>query len=574
MMKFGIKSILFVIFLIGNSFSTKAQLYDVFTNTLYDDKSTYVFEEESDLDYLPRKLKISQDHIRNDDFSEEIFVEIREMAKQTLENQLVFQSIYQEVLQQVKRYNTLVSETRRNQELSHPEFHDLSIEIVSVLNQQAIFQLKYGFTTSEGYYGGSYEFKVAHYYHLDLTTNKIKRFTPYIHAYTQTIPAIIKEKIKRIYGISTEKIDLNQLDTSIVSPSFESFINSLSLRELKVIPYFSGALVEFDAYSTSSFWLQGGEFQLFLDYYEVQELKSILPYFSQFYPPSKDIQPLHSQFEKYKNKTADFTKEPFAIDFILNQENNTLASASIQFTNISNENSTQLEEYSFTSTGKIQTYKKWVNDSVLNKNVVYNYNEHDQLQSKFTFNREENIEEIELYSYRNGVLTSVEKIYQDDVPKWLTSLKSKVFEINVETQYYFANGEYQYILDFSFLKNNGNARMSAEYLSGNKFCSDFSCFLFDDKKRVIGREGKKYSSYGAQLLTNEEGQLLEYFYDNDRNKWYYSYDAENRLTSLKKYGDGKLNTDYSYQYENNSKVPTLIRYKGSRGNWKYKIEIQ
>ncbi|MDD2983797.1 MAG: hypothetical protein PHQ74_10455 [Crocinitomicaceae bacterium] len=571
----NIKKLPILLLFLWINLDLNAQLTDVFTNTVYSSVSTRVIKKENKMDYISGELEFYQDHLNHENFSDALFEKIQNVAVQNITDKLYFQIVFNELLEKINRNNQIFSDNGEEIEYENPKFQNLEIKLVSILNNQAIFSFNYDFEVFNYSNRNRPEtFSIQRYYHVDLKTEKVERFNPYLSNYATVFPKIVLDKLNRLYAISTKKIELNKLEDSIPRNHFDGFLSRLKIEEAKLIPYFAGAIIVFDAYSESSKNFRGQAFQVYLNYDELKTFSNLLPYYKSFYGNFKNDSKVNPLLAEIEEKVKKFGQDPSTLDFI--DSTSKINNLEIELYQ-QDDKLYRTERYEFDESGKL------ILNTILNvgdKNhsqKIYSYFENGNLKSIASVNTKKELDELQFYYYKNGKAQNQENIQQQivDYDNYNNqNSNSKSLEAEFNQEFYFYNKDYQYTFRMDAFKEVSREHITISFISGNEYCNGWRCLVLDDKLHVIGIKSSKHPMHAAQALTNNQGQVTEYFYDNDRRIRYYTYDDLYRITSIKKFSDSKLETQISYEYENDGKIPSVVIYKTDNGSRKnvYKVE--
>ncbi len=571
----NIKSIPTLLIFIWMSMDLKAQVSDVFTNTIYNSISTRVIKKENKMDYIPGELEFYQDYIHHENFSDVLFEKIQQKALKNINDRLYFQVIFNELLEKIKRSNQIFSDNGEEIEYQNPKFKNLEISLVSILNNQAIFSFSYDFDVYT--YSNSNRpetFSIQRFYQVDLKTEKMERFNPHLSNYTKVIPKVVVEKLNRLYAISTKKIEFSKLEDTIPRNHFDGFLSRLKIEEAKLIPYFAGALIVFDAYSESSKNFRGKAFQLYLDYDELKTFANLLPYYKSFYGNFNTNFAGNPLLTEIEEKVKKFRQDPSALDFV----DSKIKIKALEIEQYQNDDKLyRTERYQFDASGKLISSEVGNVGNKVQSQKVYNYFENGNLKRIAKLNSKKEVEELQIYDYKNGKVHSYQNIQQEIVDYdnyYKQNSNRKSIEGELVQEFYCYNKDYKYTFRMDAFRESNRENVYVNYLSGNEYCNGARCLVLDEKRNVIGVKSSKYPMNTAQVLTNKEGQVTEYLYDNDRQINYYTYDDFHRITGIKKYSDYKLVNQISYEYENDGKIPSAVIYKGKAGNHKFVYQVE
>jgi hypothetical protein len=571
----NIKKLPILLIFIWMNLDLKAQLTDVFTNTIYNSVSTRVIKKENKMDYISGDLEFYQDHLNHENFSDALFEKIQNEALKNINDKLYFQIIFNELLEKINRCNQIFSDNGEEIEYLNPKFQNLEISLVTILNNQAIFSFNYDFDVYNYSNRNRPEtFSIQRYYHVDLKTEKVEKFNPYLSNYSKVFPTIVLDKLNRLYAISTKKIELDKLEDTIPRNHFDGFLSCIKIEEAKLIPYFAGALIVFDQYSESSKNFQGQTFQIYLNYDELKTFSNLLPYYKSFYGNLKNDSKVNPLLAEIQEKTKKFGQDPSILDFI--DSTSKIKKLEIELYQ-QDDKLYRTERYEFDESGKL------ILNTILNvgdkvqSQKIYTYFENGNLKSIASVNTKKELDELQFYYYKNGKAQNQENIQQQVVTYdnyYNQNSNDKSIEGELVQEFYFYNKDYQYTFRMEAFKEASKEQIRINFISGNEYCNGSSCMVLDDKLNVIGIKSSKYPMHTAQVLTNKQGQVTEYYYDNDRQIRYYTYDDLHRITSIKKFSDSKLVNQISYKYENNGKIPSVVTYKTDNGSRKnvYKVE--
>lgn len=541
-----------------------AQIPDVFTNTIYP-ISTRVIEKESNQDYIKSKIEIHQDYLKHKNFSEHIYERIQEVAVQSIEDKMSFQSVFNEVTQKINVCNEINSENGDHRELGNPHFERLEIELVSVVNNQAVFAFTYCFDVLSGRYSRTEQIlTIKRYYRVDLIAGTIHKMDMNVLSNQNPIPEIICKKLNKLYLVSTQKIGLDEIDRITGKVPSGSFLFRIDLKEAKLIPYMSGAVLEFEEYTNSSRIYGGNSFRVFLNYAELSDLSNLIPDYKLYFRNIPNV--LHSEnslFDDFNYKIRQLKAGPEKLDFFRTPLNPAVFQLEIENYQIGNGQKQTTELFQFNEQGKLVLVEVKNHKNMIVSEEKYIYFPNGNLKSHMKTGGDKT---LVLYHYINEKLASAEEIIQDEnSDEW--------GGMTLSERHYFTNNNYNYDFTIDYFGESNKNRMTFKYISGNEICNGNFCLVLDAGQNVTGVKTMRNSSSSGEVLLNKYGKVLESYFDSDRYQYYFTYDELNRITTLKQYESQNLKNESYYEYEGNGEIPSVIRKIGSYSKTEHHYKV-
>ncbi|AFL81228.1 hypothetical protein Aeqsu_1748 [Aequorivita sublithincola DSM 14238] len=552
--------ILFVFFAFQTGF---AQIIDVFKNKSYT-VSTSVSKENFDKDYLPSEVEIYQDKIElENDQSEKIVLAFKKIVIENLENAVSFFEINAAVKKQLSTANEISINTRENQQLENMEleFKKVSIKLISVVNDFAIYVVNYNFEARNSSDSNSFKkLFTNHFYAANLNTGAIENIDIKPNAEQQkTLETLTISEFQKIYLLQTEKLELNDAERIKNPISIDTtFRKMIDYSEAVIFPYAAGVMIQFPAYSKSSKILEGKAFRLLLRDAELQSLVVKFPKLKKYF-----IQHLLPASKTTKENLTDeqinlskFSQGPEELEVLkMFDFNKKIYELKIEnFQGINDEK--KLSDSKIFRFNKVQTI-----------HLIETRGSKDEIHSeeKFTYTNFQKVEtatnsayekSLTLYFYKDEDFLYSEKIQIDKQESPYDAYIQTDLEI---TQHHLIfNDNYRYDLRFNIvgdLKENVFSR----HISENTVCGDQHCLIFDAQHHVVGI--KVLRSGSIEILTDADGKVLESYFDSDRHHYFFSYDNKNRVTEVKHLENGKLKDTTLYQYNQSETNPLRISKK-------------
>lgn len=554
----------FLILLAFFAFQTGfAQIFDVFKNKSYK-FSTNVSKENFDKDYLPSEVEIYQNKIElENDQSEKIVSALKNVVIENLENAVSFFEINADVKKQLSNANEISINIRENQQWENrePEFKKVSINIISVVSDFAIYAVNYNFQAGNPSDSNSYKkLFTRHFYSANLNTGAIENINIKPNVEQQKIlETLTISEFQKMYLLQTEKLELNDAERIKNPISIDTtFRKMIDYSEAVIFPYAAGVMIEFPAYSKSSKILDGKTFRLLLRDADLQNLLVKFPnlkkYFTQHLLPA--LQTTKENLTDEQVNLSKFSQGPKELEVLKMFDFNK------KIYELKIENFQGINDESKFSDSKIFRFNE---DQTIH--LIETRGSKDEIHSeeKFTYTNFQKIEtatnsayekSLTLYYYQDEDLRYSEKIQIDKQEDPYDSYMQTDWEI---TQHHLIfNDNYRYDLRFNIvgeLKEN----IFSRHISENTVCGDQHCLIFDAQHHVVGI--KVLRSGSIEILTNADGKVLESYFDSDRHHYFFSYDAKNRVTEVKHLENGKLKDTTLYQYNQSETNPLRILKK-------------
>ncbi|MDC7999615.1 hypothetical protein POV26_01040 [Aequorivita todarodis] len=540
--------------------SGSAQIFDVFKNKSYK-VSTTVSKENFDTDYLPSEVEIYHDKIElQNDQSEKIVSALKKMVTENLENAVSFFEIHAAAKKQLGTAHEISINIRGEQprENPQPEFKNVSINLLSVVNNFAIYAVNYTFEA--GNQSDSNAFKkllTRHFYAANLNTGTVENIDIKPNAEQQKmLETLTISEFQKIYLLQTEKLKLNDAER-IKSPIAidTSFRKMIDYSEAVIFPYAAGVMIEFPAYSKSSKIVEGKAFRVLLKDTELQNLVEKFPKLKKYVTQHLLPAPKTTK-EKMRDEHVDlkrFSRGPEELEVLK------MFDFDKKIYEMKIENFQGINDEKKFSDAKIFRFNK---DQTLHLIETRGAKGEIHSEEKFTYTNFQKVEtatnlayekSLTLYYYKDEALSYSEKIQIDKQKNPYDSYLQTDMEI---TQHHLIfNDKYRYDLRFNIVGDLTD-NLFSRHISENTVCDDQHCLIFDAKDRVVGI--KVLRSGSIEILTDTDGKVLESYFDSDRHRYFFSYDAKNRIKEVKHLESGKLKDTTRYQYDQSETNPLCI----------------
>jgi len=599
---------IFTILLLFFHFSSGwTQIVDIYHNKKYS-ISTDFLEIESDKDYTPAKIEINQD--KNNDKNElwsKIEEQLNDIAIENIENEIAFfqilkQAGFEEEIDEYEQHHS-----------SQYRLKNIEIQLLSVINNFGVYAIQYNFET--GSYNSTDKYPAIKYYLADYKNNKVQELgTASDLRQQKELEKSIIPKLERIYTLQTQKWDLDNVEKmkTIENEGKKEidFANKIHFSEAIVYPYFSGLVVEFPAYSSSSQIFNNEPFRFFFKGDELAKLISVFPLFQPLFQQRLNL-PSHTQMETLNNDdNFDYSRFYFApkelkVLPLLNSDNE-LRTMKIEHYQIIQDTVKYFSGskiFYFNENQQIVLEEWWEPKDILRGEEKYSYNNKNQLTGMKSLGR---YEELALYHYENDILSYIEnmrrdiKNEEDDVEEvvvmeeevveeieedddvaeddyyeayedWYDESDKKSIDLEISQQHIVYNKNYKYTFKFYLTGTNRTGDFQIRYINENQYCTNDFCFILNENKQVIGIKQKRDAP--VDILTNSKGQPVESYFDNDRQNYFFEYDNKDRVIAINFYRDGKLNNSTKYYYQQDSSTPLIITESAGKLRYEYYLEF-
>lgn len=537
--------------------SGNAQIIDVFQNKEYD-FSTYLLEGNSDKEYVPSKFEIYQDKNKEENKQwQNIENQLKTIALQQIENEVAFFQLHTKAVNYLKQLDELKRIVDPYHESSNisPDFTNIEISLVSVVNNQGTYYIQYNFD----------DVYVKDYYLADYQSNKIIAInkTPYSNQ-QKILRELTLNRLTAIYLIQTKKLDLDNVEriraTQSGEESLSDFSNRIDYSEALVYPYFSGIMVEFPANSKSSSIYDNKAFRTLLKGNELHQLLEVYPEFKPIFrqPLKKSSETIIKDLDDDDNfDLSRFSRAPKELQLwkTLNLSDTNPNVFSLTINNYQQSDTVKRfigsKKYFFNKNGKVTRAEERNDRNNLAREEKYNYNEKNQLMDVRLSGYGN---KLKLNNYENNLLSYTENIEIND---YKTAWGKELVDLDISQQHFAYNNNHRYALAFNVVGDfDRNRTIQNRYISSNEYCTDHFCLLTNDSGQVVAV--KKKTGSPIDILMNEKNQPIESYLDNDRYRYYFTYDDSDRIKTFSSISDSKNTSFVEYQYHKNIEKPLTI----------------
>lgn len=558
--KFNMKHAFLFILLFSFTISVKAQFTDIYQNKQYEIHNL-VLKAEIKAAYSPSQLEIVQS--RNEEKPADwakVEDKIFDIAVNQVKNEISFFKIqskaidFRNRIQEWKRING-----RDSYSTMQPNFTSIDIDLVSVLNNCAIYAMKFNFVINKNSYYGDDEAVITQYYFANFKKGTV---TPFNEQLTQAQQNKLKDlclnRFKKLYLLQTQKLALDELDNDekMNLDHNSSFASKIFFSEAIIYPYLAGVIVEFPQYSNSSKLFFNYPVRVFLKGNDVQQLIKDFPVFQPaFSNPLKA--PTPNQIEQLNNdenfNLIRFSTAPKELD-MLEYLDPKKSIYTLSIDNIYHRDTTQTRQstkkFFFNKQGLVTAVETRDGNDKLFREERFTYNENAQLIKVEKTSRESNID----FHYYNGKkLNYIENVYIDNDSRYDEDLN-----VSINQEHFIYNGNYRYQVKLNLTDEfNPKGYQHYRYLKSNEFCTNSFCLLVDDNQHVVGVRLERGSP--MDILINENNQAVESFLDYDRHHHQFTYDDKNRILKLQSRHDQTSGLNVNYEYTSSLTQPLIIK---------------
>lgn len=573
------KKFLFIFILIHSLTTFSTNIYDVYQKQAYR-YNLRVFTEELKADYLPSKMELTQAKIENTNAdilrTEEKF---KATILATVTNEFQYfklQTLFKEQLKRLNQYYLLKQQNGDYDQFyeatSTNQLKSIEIELLSIVNGFATYQVRYEMEikTTNRYRTIWNEDVLSKYYIVELKTGKTQQIEPLTSVQQQIVKASAEAKLNKLYLLQTQKIKLSEIERvrNIEKEDNISFEQKIDISEAVVYPYFSGVLVTFPSFTKSAELFGNEPFRVFISAKEMPKFYGSFQWYKEIF--NVPIQPVHQEIIQQLTEEKNFDLSIFrtapkslALIPYITQKQKPLRTLSIMDYKISNDSIADLirtQTYYFNLNKTLNRYDERDKNRKIVAEDNYFYNANDQLIIKISKGKDE----VEMYYYERNHLGGKEN-YRVEIDYRFPKTE---MEANEEVYFYIAN--YRYSLNYpmvgKFDSNRSYNSVQYRKVDKNSNCSNYYCFILDDKKRIIGLE--KTRNELIDILTDSLGRPKEAYFDNGRENYFFEYDQEGRIIQYRYLHDKKVIHDMKYQYLDektikitNTQAPQLQEYK-------------
>ncbi|MCC5917769.1 MAG: hypothetical protein JJU02_10650 [Cryomorphaceae bacterium] len=544
-----------------------AQIVDVYQNKTHQ-TSTRVFTEEVDKDYAPGKLEILQDKNQSEiETWTSVETQLKGIALQTVNSGSDFFLIYSAAQRKVEQANERQRLKRDfdpyERSPSNFDFVSIEISLLSVVNNYGTYVINYFFEVRLEGQNHSSTMPVSKMYLADYQRGTVREIGDKpTRAQQKVLESHTLSKFKKLYLLQTRKLDLTQVDrirNVELKDSFD-FSRHIHFSEAIVFPFFSGLMVAFPALSASSKSFNGMGFRIFLNAHEIDGIIAAFPEFKRVFnrqlnPPSpKVIQQLNNndnfdlryfQIPPKDNKALDLLNldnRIYSVEILIYDQTDTVKT---------HRGSTR---YFYNSAGNIERMERKDASGKIYNDERFTYNDDGQI---IVEQRISDRGELKLFHYHEGVLNYAEHIRLDvDFRQHQTFV-----DLMVQQDHFVYTDDYKYEQKINMVGDERDFYQNSysttyRWVQPDRYCNQHHCILIDDEKRIIGVQQNRNSL--ITVLTDEKGRPLESYFDNDRYRYFFSYNAEGRLQKFEAFDSGRSTRTLEYRYSDNPLAPLEI----------------
>lgn len=556
------------------------QIVDVYNNKIYEvATSSFTLDEEKD--YLSESESVYLDlPVEENRNFEKIGNQLKERVVESLENEIKFFQLHQSAIRQLEIFKEIAVDNREQYqyEYSQPEFQNVRINLISIINSFAVYQVDYDFEANNlSDSRTTKRLKLKKFYLANLKTSQVGEIAKKPNSAQQKILREISlNHIRKLYLLKTKKIDLDAVERI---RSFEDdntqdqgFFDKIDFSEALVYPYGFGVMVEFPKYSETSKIFDGEAFRVFIRGGNLENLIEVFPTYKSVF--AKKVNPASPETE---NKLSD---QIFNLSYLRQgPENEEVLRLfdfekkvySLKIETIDNREEIQevlsTKTFRYNQSDQLERIEHRGSDKKLYEETKFSYNPNGKLISeiKISNNRREPI----IYYYDKGNLLFSERFNLNSYGNPHNSNKTSILEM--WQTHHFSNSNYVYrfrINSFGEIKNNW---VDTRWLEEKKRCSLSSCLIFDEENNLVGVQSKRQDP--IEILNNSDGQVLESYSDRGRDRYFFKYDLMGRLTKMVWFRDDKLHNSTIYEYGDTSENPLIILKSKENRKEVYHVEF-
>lgn len=520
---------------------SQAQTFDIFSNKTYE-TSTNVVKVQSEKSHLPPEIEIYQDKNKSGEANwKTIEDQLFKLSVSQIEDEVSFfklqnrASVFQQQFDELKRLeNPHYSGSKKN-----PSFKNFEIKLISVLNQIGTYYIQYHFG----------EVSVKDFYLADFQNKRITPVPPPSAQQQEILKKISYSKFTYLYLLQTKKLDLKNVERIRAIHSGKEntpdFSDQIDYSEARVYPYFTGIMIEFPKNSVSSAIFDQAAFRILIKGQEMENLLSVYPAFKSAFsrklqkPTSKIIQQL-DQDELFSLQKFRFPPKEMELIRDLIPENRNIFSIKIENQKLFFNKNDQIERIEFRNE-KDEIYRE----------ERYGYDHQNRLLHIL---KTQSQNQLELYYYEGDFLSYKETV---EIQDYHSAIGNAYRRLEIRQNHVAYHQNYRYEIFFNSVGElKRNLRFTHRNIRENDFCTDHSCILRNASGKIIGIQQKNQNS---ELLMNENNQVLEAYFDDDREEYLFGYDQKGRIKNYASYVQQKLKNQTSYEYTDNPEKPVILR---------------
>ena len=559
-------------------------VFDVFSNREYTYNNKYKEIKDAELN-LNREIEINYFAMRNegaDDYNTlnafieklALFAWKDDKRKFELHNQV--KARVGNYLDQVNRKNSGYYNSY-DSDINLIELKSIDIDFVSICNNKITFKQNFEYkvaSNGSGYYNNNNEIEIniTEYFVADCFSESISALkkvfnqaeikslenllTPYVLQYVNDWKSDGEENENE-----ETASDVNEENTSASTPQKQK-ANNRGIIDVQAANYYWygwGLIIEFPAYSKSTFVSQGSSYDIFIPYDECKSILEIFPMYASF---SKLAKPLHqfSNFDYFDiiNNYGKYRQEPKITSlFLMNNANNkpkklTVGSYQTFKDNKKNYRGDFVYEFNLNASN-FQKVAEQTNYS------YFTEKDNDKPNSKKRINTTEN-KKNDVYDDKGNL-----RIRKAEKPGTRTDY------------YYFYNEKNCYYINTNGRSNYREDEIKKISFINNELCFHDVCLSFNKNKQVDAIKSIKYEHNDVEIGFDEKDRLIEAHVENDRYNYFYEYDEFGRLIKYYYYEFQRIEKEVEYFYQDQNRLPFLQKkhtltndtFEEETYNWEY-----
>jgi len=544
-------------------FSLQAQIIDVFQNKEYAVSSSVITREENK-DYVPGTFKILLEKNTEENESwKKIEAQLEAIAIAKIKGEVAFFELHSKALKYQKQFEDWkrIQEGDDTSENYPPFFKDIEIRLISVLNNIGLYRFQYKFD------GGNdtESISVDKYYLSDYGKNKISEIgrLPSIRQ-QEILEKLTLSKFFKYYLLQTQKIAIGNMesleDLKKDLKNQAEFAKKLDYSEVQVYPYFTGIMVEFPKFSKSSEIFNNETFRLLLKGDEMKEVLALYPEFKSSFqtslrPPSAKIMSVLNNDKKFDLERFRSAPREMEMIGILNPPVDTGNISSLDINNYQ----LLIDQRKFLGSKRMFLNKEGNVYRIEHRNdkkeiVGEEKYRYDQKNRPLEIISSEYRKNIQIYHYEKDRLDIKEFI---EIEERREDFSQEIVELDIWQQHFAYHDNMRFSLQFSLIGDiNQEGRSNTRSVANNEFCEYNYCLLTKENGRVLGI--KHLKGEPIDVLTNEKNQPVESYFENDRYRYSFSYDAQDRIKTFTMFSSQILKKRMEFIYHLDISKPLTI----------------
>lgn len=547
------------------------QIVDVFNNKTIGFKQVYkevkssqvnVFGETEVITYIPENSNTSA--------LKQISSQLLQITNSDWNNEISFLQLFKEAKTKINVYLELInSQNSRNdygendeENKTIPRLKEIECKPVSISDQLIWYRIEYTFGISRRERNDENEIKLVHYYTADMLSGKLEKIKNNLNQVAlDNITKKLVPYFTHDYLIRTEKLSPSQIvETDEEEDGDEDYYERihrpmqkmigkdsvsicqdlcqhLNFSEASFYLFAWGIVIEFPQYSESSKVYGGDAFSIFMPYTRCELLR---PYLPEIYFP-RSSQTIKTSIKDFNEKMlfekiTKISNFPSIENVVAEQKGNqkikSIFIKSFQLFKNDQSNYRGLFSITLDSSGKIisRTYE----------------NEQKKLESKEVFHYDRLNRLVE--SKKNNGRKNIENHYYNyDEHNNLMSHFS-YDENSVNGEYFFYNNNFVYRISINNLELNFSGGITNYEINKSEITFGGLTYVMNEKSLPIGMRKAKYSYQQFSVGHDAKGRIVESHFENDRRNCYFDYDKNDRLSRCQstEYQNPTIVLDYYY----------------------------